>query len=94
MRVRWMQASVWMAQGRPEAVRLYREAAATAARYEEPWQEAEILADLAKALRATGDRAAAALAEAEAEAKAVGTTRRASRWRSLAIGGGRRERRG
>ena len=96
MRVRWMQASVWMAQGRAaDAARLYREAAATAARYEEPWQEAEILADLAKALRATGDRAAAAQAEAEAQAKAVGTARRqASRWRSLAIGGGRRDRRG
>lgn len=68
MRVRWMQASVWMAQGRTaDAVRLYREAAATAARYEEPWQEAEILADLAKALRATGDRAAAARAEAGAK---------------------------
>ena len=90
-----MQASVWMGQGRAaDAVRLYREAAATAARSEEPWQEAEILADLAKALRAIGDRTAAAQAEAEAEAKAVGTTRRAGRWRSLAtIGSGRRDRR-
>ncbi|WP_194893872.1 ATP-binding protein [Catenulispora pinisilvae] len=98
MRVRWMQASVWMAQGRAaEAVRLYREAAATAARYEEPWQEAEILADLAKALRATGDRAAASRAEAEAKEAAASfepqpARRRAGSVRSIRLPVGRRER--
>ena len=98
MRVRWMQASVWMAQGRTaDAVRLYREAAATAARYEEPWQEAEILADLAKALRATGDRAAAAQAEAEAREAAASydmqQTGRSRRW-TRSVPGRRHQRRG
>jgi len=93
-----MQASVWMAQGRTaDAVRLYREAAATAARYEEPWQEAEILADLAKALRATGDRAAAAQAEAEAREAAASydmqQTGRSRRW-TRSVPGRRHQRRG
>jgi hypothetical protein len=74
------------AQGRPEeAVRLLRDAAAVAARYEEPWQEAEMLADLARALRAVGDRSAAAEVEADVRvARALGP-RRWAWWRSLAV---------
>jgi hypothetical protein len=82
---------VRLAQGRPEeAVRLLRDASAVAARYEEPWQEAEILAELARALRATGDKSAAAQVEADARVARTLGPRRLAWWRTFAARRGER----
>jgi hypothetical protein len=83
-RARWILATVRMDQERPhEAVLLLRDAAAVAVRYEESWQEGEILADLARALRASGDRSAAVVVEADTRVARTLGPRRLAWWRSL-----------